>query len=181
MAHLKAIAIAGGISTDSINKRLLGFLRERAAAKIDIDFFDITSLPYFSQDLEEKLPESVRAFKTRIEASDGALFVTPEYNRSFPGVLKNAIDWGSRPWGQNSWKGKPAGILGASVGAIGTFGAQRHLRHVLAYLDMPVMMQPEYYLTMPDHLDGDRLDVGATEFLDGYIAAYAVWLEKLRK
>lgn len=147
------LALVGGISRESVNRTLFGFLVEESPPGFKLESFPIETLPFFSQDLEEKLPEPVHRLKTAIGHADGILFITPEYNRSYPGVLKNAIDWGCRPWMQNSWEGKPAATMGASIGAIGTFGAQAHLRAVLAYLDMPVMNQPEFYFNITRGLD----------------------------
>lgn len=178
MAKLKILALVGGISKDSINRRLFGFFKAQAGDRMELDLFDAASLPFFSQDIENDPPTAVRDLKSRIAACDGVLLVTPEYNRSFPGVLKNALDWGSRPWGQSAWGGKPAGIIGASIGAIGTFGAQNHLRQVLSFLDMPAMSQPEFYFTLPNHLEGDDLTARAKEFLNAYIEAFEAWVSK---
>ncbi len=177
MAKLKILTLVGGISKGSINRQLFGFLKEQTGDRMELDFFDVASLPFFSQDIENDPPAAVKDLKARIAACDGVLLITPEYNRSFPGVLKNALDWGSRPWGQNAWAGKPAGIMGASIGAIGTFGAQNHLRQVLTFLDMPTMCQPEFYFTLPNHLEGNGLTARAKEFLEGYIAKFEAWVK----
>jgi len=117
-----------------------------APADFSFEFLDIGSLPLYSQDYDADFPEVARQFKQKIEAADGLLFVTAEYNRSIPGVLKNALDWGLRPWGTNSWAGKPAAVAGASPGATGTALSQQHLRNVLAYLDVPTLGQPEMFI-----------------------------------
>jgi len=179
MTKLKILAMVGGISKDSINRQLCEFFKAQAKDRMECDCFDVSSLPFFSQDIEYDPPESVSALKSRISWSDGVLFVTPEYNRSFPGVLKNAIDWGSRPWGQNSWEGKPAGILGASIGAIGTFGAQNHLRQVLSQLDMPTMNQPAFYFKFPENI-GDGLDDTSRNFLETFIVQFEKWVTKYK-
>ncbi len=150
---ISILALVGGISRESINRSLYELLLTEAPAGFYLDTFPIETLPFYSQDIEEDPPEIVRQFKSRIEQADGILLITPEYNRSFPGVLKNAIDWGSRPWMQNSWDGKPAATLGASIGAIGTFGAQTHLKAVMAFLDMAVMNHPEFYFHLTRGLD----------------------------
>ncbi len=142
---ISILALVGGISRKSVNRSLYELLLTEAPAGFYLDTFPIETLPFYSQDHEEDPPAGVHQLKRAIEQADGVLFITPEYNRSFPGVLKNAIDWGSRPWMQNSWDGKPAATLGASIGAIGTFGAQAHLKAVLAFLDMAVMNHPEFY------------------------------------
>jgi chromate reductase len=147
MSKPKIIVLAGGISKDALNQKLLEFFREEAGELLEFDQFDIKSLPYFSQDIENDPPAAVVDFKKRVASSDGALFVTPEYNRSFPGVLKNAIDWASRPYGQSLWPGKPGYIIGTSPGAIGTFGAQNQLRLVLSFPDVKLINQPECYFT----------------------------------
>ncbi len=150
---ITALALVGGISSESVNRTLFDFLVAELPSGMRLETFPIETLPFFSQDLEEDLPESVLRLKEAIERSDGVLFVTPEYNRSYPGVLKNAIDWGSRPWMRNSWEGKPAATLGASIGAIGTYGAQSHLKAVLSFLDMTLMNHPEFYFNITRGLD----------------------------
>lgn len=147
------LCVVGGISRNSLNQKVFQMMRERAPAGINLRSFVITRLPYYSQDIEHDPPDTVIAWKDMIREADAVLFITPEYNRSFPGVLKNAVDWGSRPVGENLWKGKPAAVMGASTGPIGTFGAQHHLRQVLAYLEVPVMGQPEFYLNATQFLD----------------------------
>ncbi len=145
MEQIKTLTLVGGISRESINKKLFKAIRELDLPAFEFDTYDISRLPFFSQDLELDPPDNVTDFKEKIRDSQALLIITPEYNRSFPGVLKNAIDWGSRPYGQNLWDKKPAALLGASIGNIGTFGAQHHLRQVFAYLNLYVMGQPEFY------------------------------------
>ena len=113
--------------------------------------------------------------------ADAVLFITPEYNRSFPGVLKNAVDWGSRPYGQNLWDKKPAGVMGATISAIGTFGAQHHLRQVLAYLNMSVMGQPEFYFNASNAFDdrGRLINEKSKEFVQNYWIAFMNWIERV--
>ncbi len=153
MTNAKILTLIGGISRDSLNKKLFNSIQELSLKDLQFESFDISKLPFFSQDLEMDPPDSVTSFKERIRETDALLLITPEYNRSFPGVLKNAIDWGSRPYGHNLWEKKPAAILGASPGNIGTFGAQHHLRQVLAYLNMYVLGQPEFYFNAKDAFD----------------------------
>lgn len=145
MDHIKTLTLVGGISRDSINKKLFNAIREMDLPAFEFDTYDISRLPFFSQDLELDPPDNVTEYKEKIRDCEALLIVTPEYNRSFPGVLKNAIDWGSRPYGQNLWDKKPAAVMGASIGNIGTFGAQHHMRQVMAYLNLHVMGQPEFY------------------------------------
>ncbi|MGP1614448.1 MAG: NADPH-dependent FMN reductase, partial [Pollutimonas bauzanensis] len=122
----------------------------------------------------------VQRLKSEISASQGLLFVTPEYNRSIPGVLKNAIDNASRPYGQSAWAGKPAGVIGASIGAVGTALAQQHLRNILAYLDVPTLGQPEAFIHVKEGLFDDSGDIGAgsKEFLQGWMDRYVAWVKK---
>lgn len=175
MAKKKVLVLVGGISKDSLNRRLFAFFRDQAKDRFDFDFVEIGALPFFSQDNENTPPESVRDFQARAKACDAVLIVTPEYNRSYPGVLKNAIDWCTRPYGQNLWAGKPTGLIGTSPGAIGTFGAQNHLRQVLGFLDMRVMQQPEFYFTFPQLEDG-KLPKRSADFLNMYIEKFDAWI-----
>lgn len=142
----KVLALVGGISKDSLNKKLFRAMKEYAPSGYDIQDFDISMLPFFSQDIEKDTPQVVRDFKKRIEGCDLILIVTPEYNRSIPGVLKNAIDWGSRPEPLNSWNGKRGGLVGTSSGNLGTCSAQSHLRQIMMHLNVQLLCQPEFYL-----------------------------------
>jgi chromate reductase len=141
---------------------------------------EIVGLPLYNQDEDENRAESVKRLKGELEGAQGLLFVTPEYNRSIPGVLKNAIDQASRPHGNNSWAGKPAGILGASTGAIGTALAQQHLRNVLAYLDVPVLCQPEAFIQVKDGLfdEAGNIGPGSRQFLQNWLDHYVAWVKK---
>jgi chromate reductase len=174
----RILALVGGISKDSINRKLFSFFRDEAKDAFDFDEFEIKSLPFFSQDIEDSPPAVAADFKERVKACDGVLLITPEYNRSFPGVLKNALDWGSRPYGQNLWSGKPAGIIGTSPGAIGTFGAQTQMRVIMNFLDLRTMNQPEFYLKFPNELENGKLPGGANDFLKSYIAKFREWVDK---
>ena len=138
-------------------------------------------MPLYNQDDDAQPAESVKRLKADISNAHGLLFVTPEYNRSIPGVLKNALDHASRPYGQNAWAGKPAGVLGASVGAIGSAMAQQHLRNVLAYLDAPTMGQPEAYIQVREGLfDGQGgIGAGSQPLLQNWMDHYVAWVEKL--
>lgn len=172
---LKIAVIVGSIRKDSYNRRLAEALVKLPAAQDHtFTFADIGTLPLYDQDHDGNQADSVKAFKALIAGSDGVLFVTPEYNRSIPGVLKNALDNGSRPYGDSCWEGKPAGVIGVSIGAIGTAMAQQHLRNVLAYLDMPTLTQPEVFLKWSDELVTPDGTVGekSIEFLGGWLAAF---------
>lgn len=142
----KIIAISGSLRKDSYNTHLLKAAQEQSPEGMEITIVDISNLPFFNQDLEQNFPSEAQAFKDSIEAADGVIFATPEYNRSMPGVLKNAIDWASRPWGKNSFAKKPVLILGATPAPTGTAMGQQHLKSVLTYLDMYIIGQPEFYL-----------------------------------
>lgn len=172
--------IVGSLRKDSINLKLARALEKLAAGKMEFVFVPIADLPLFNQDLESSVPASVSAFKKSIDSSDGVLFVTPEYNRSIPGGLKNAIDWGSRPYGHSSWSGKPAAIAGTSPGAIGTAVAQNQLRAITSgFLDMPTMGQPEMYFGWKDGViadDGSISDEKTKAFLQSYVDKFAGWV-----
>ncbi len=180
MAQAKILVLVGGISKQSLNEKLFKSIKQKHSTDFLFSDFDIKSLPFFSQDLEADPPASVLELRKQIKAADAVLFITPEYNRSFPAVLKNAIDWGSRPYGQNSWDKKTAGVVGASVGNLGTFGAQHHLRQVLSYLNMTTMNQPEFYLNASKAFDnsGDLIDVTVEKIIAQYMAAFKLWIEK---
>ncbi len=149
----KILVIVGSLREGSYNRRVAqAMTRLPAAQGHSFEFADIGSLPLYDQDQDSDQPAPAKALKAQIRAADGLLFATPEYNRSIPGVLKNAIDHASRPYGDSAWKGKPAGIIGVSPGAMGTAMAQQHLRNILASLDMPTLGQPEAFLKWSDGL-----------------------------
>jgi chromate reductase len=139
--------IVGSLRADSLNKKLAKNIESLAPVGTEFVYADISGLPLFSQDSEGNFPLSAQVLKDVIESADGVLIVTPEYNRSISGVLKNAIDWASRPWGSNSFDGKPAGIVGASMSPFGTAPAQAHLKDILVYLNTKLLGQPEVYIT----------------------------------
>jgi NAD(P)H-dependent FMN reductase len=141
----KIIGIVGSLRAESYNKFLMQAVKENAPQSMEIEILDVT-LPLFNADLESAFPIEATFFKEKIKAADGIIIATPEYNRSIPGVLKNAIDWASRPYGDNAFAGKPVFVMGASTGAIGTAVAQSHLKQILSYLDTRTMGQPEFYL-----------------------------------
>jgi chromate reductase len=137
-------------------------------------------LPLYDQDYDANQAESVKRLKNEINAAQGLLFVTPEYNRSIPGALKNAIDHASRPYGQNAWAGKPAGVLGASPGVMGTSMAQQHLRNVLVAVDVPTLGQPEAFIHVKDGLFDEAGNIGADskQFLQNWMDQYVAWVKK---
>src|SRR5712692_7476216 len=152
-ARAKIAVIVGSNRRESLNRKLAQALVKLAGDKLAFSFVQITDLPLYSQDSEGELPKSVVRFKSEIAAADGLLFVTPEHNRSIPTVLKNAIDWGARPYGQNSWNAKPAAITGTSPGTLGTALAQQHLRQVLGVLGVLVMGGEAYISFKPGLID----------------------------
>lgn len=143
---MNIVAISGSLRKDSFNTALLRALQSLAPADMQIEILEIGNLPLYNSDDEATFPIVAQALKDKIASADGVIIATPEYNRSIPGVLKNAIDWASRPYGQNSFSGKLALTMGVSVGKLGTAVAQSHLKQILTYLDMQVIGQPELYL-----------------------------------
>jgi len=177
---LKIAVVVGSLRAASFNRQVAEALTRLPAAQgHEFTFADIASLPLYDQDDDAEQAGSVKALKALVSGSDGVLFVTAEYNRSIPGVLKNAIDHASRPYGQNAWAGKPAGVIGVSVGAIGTALSQQHLRNVLAYLDMPTLTQPEAFLQWKDGLLNPDGTVGeaSADFLGGWLSAFLKLVE----
>lgn len=143
---MNIIAISGSLRKDSFNTALLRAMQLLAPEEMKITIVDISDIPLYNSDAEAEFPAPAQMLKDKIEAADGIIITTPEYNRSLPGVLKNAIDWASRPWGKNSFAGKTVLIAGVSVGGIGTAVAQSHLKQIMLYLDANVIGQPELYL-----------------------------------
>lgn len=175
----KVAVIVGSLRAESINRQLAVALSKLAADKLEFALVKIDDVPLYNQDLEATLPAPVVRFKAEVEAADALLFVTPEYNRSIPGVMKNLIDWGSRPYGKGSFGGKIAGIVGTSPGAIGTAAAQQDLRKLLTIFNMRLMGQPEIYLqTKPGMFDADGsvTDEGTRKFLQGYVDKFAAFI-----
>ncbi|HEY8856491.1 MAG TPA: NAD(P)H-dependent oxidoreductase, partial [Rugosibacter sp.] len=152
MRQYQIAVIVGSLRRDSFNRKLAGAIVKLAPPEFSFRQIHIGDLPLYNQDDDENPTDPVKRLKAEITASQGLLFVTPEYNRSVPGVLKNALDHASRPYGQNAWAGKPAGVLGISVGAIGTALAQQHLRNILAYLNVPTLGQPEVFIQAKEGL-----------------------------
>lgn len=180
MAQYKIAVVVGSIRKDSFNKKLAGALEKLFPADFSFTPVRIDDLPPYNQDDDANPSAEVKRLKGEIKAAQGVLFVTPEYNRSIPGVLKNAIDHASRPYGQSAWDGKPAGVIGASVGAIGTALSQQHLRNILAYLNAPTLGQPEAFIHNKEGLyDADgNLSEGSKKFLQAWVDAYVAWVKK---
>jgi len=181
MKKIKVAVIVGSNRRESLNGKLARALARLGADKLAFSFVRIDDLPLYNQDLEGELPASVVRFKSEIEAADGLLLTTPEHNRSIPAVLKNAIDWGARPYGRNSWSGKPAAITGTSPGALGTAVAHRHLRQILSALGALVMGGEAYITFKPGLLDdgGEIPDQGVRAFLQNFIDQFAALLVRL--
>lgn len=180
MSGYQIAVIVGSLRKESFNRRLADAVIRLAPAEFSFKQLKIDDLPLYNQDDDGNQAEPVKRLKNEIKAAQGLLFVTPEYNRSIPGVLKNAIDHASRPYGQNAWAGKPAGVLGASIGAIGTAIAQQHLRNVLAYLDVPALGQPEAFIQVREGLFDEDGNIGAAskDFLQDWMDRYVAWVEK---
>jgi chromate reductase len=179
MSQYPIAVVVGSLRRDSFNRKLAAAVAKLAPPDFSFEQVRIDDLPLYNQDDDAHQPEPVRRLKADISAARGVLFVTPEYNRSLPGVLKNAIDHASRPYGQSAWAGKPAGILGVSVGAIGTAVAQQHLRNVLAYLDCPALGQPECFIQAKEGLFDASGGIGpdSREFLQGWVDRYVAWVK----
>lgn len=172
--------IVGSLRKDSFNLKLANAIVKLAPEGFFFRMVRIDDLPLYNQDDDASQAESVRRMKGEIAESQGVLFVTPEYNRSIPGVLKNAIDHGTRPYGQNVWAGKPAGVIGTSPGSFGTAMAQQHLRNILATLDMPTLNQPEAFIQAREGLfDGDgSIGEGSRKFMQNWVDRYVAWVKK---
>jgi chromate reductase len=175
MAAFKVAVIVGSNRRESVNRQYAKALAKLAAAGMEFRFVRIDDLPLYNQDDEGNLPSSVSRFKAEIAAADGVLFVTPEHSRSIPAVLKNAIDWGARPWGQNSWTGKIAAVTGASQGAISTALAQQHLRQVLGAQGVVLLGGEAYLQLKPGLIDGNNnvTDETTRGFLKTFVDQFA--------
>jgi chromate reductase len=183
MARQRDIAIiVGSLRAGSFSRKTALALAGLAPAPLAPEIVEIGDLPLYNQDLDPASPPAEWvAFRERVRAADGVLFVTPEYNRSVPGVLKNAIDVGSRPYGSSVWEKKPAAVVSVTPGALGAFGANHHLRQSAVFLDMPVMPQPEAYLSGAGKYfaaDGSLADEKVKDFLGTFMEAFAAWVEK---
>ena len=178
------VVLVGSLRKDSFNRRMAQALRELAPPSLALEIVEIGQLPLYNQDEDANPPAAWTAFRDRVRKADAVLFVTPEYNRSVPAVLKNAIDVGSRPYGKSVWDGKPGAVVSVSPSAIGAFGANHHLRQSLVFLNVPAMQQPEAYVGGADKLfdaDGKLTNPSTRDFLAKYMQAYAVWVERHSK
>jgi len=180
MATRKIAVIIGSLRKESFNRRVAKTLMLLAPPTLDMEIIEIGQLAMYNQDDDASPPATYTEFRDRIRAADGVLFCTPEYNRSVPAVLKNAIDVGSRPYGSSAWNGKPCAVVSVSPGATGGFGANHHLRQSLVFLNMPAMQQPEAYINNVGKLyDGDKLtDESTKAFMQNIIDSFATWVER---
>lgn len=183
MKQYRIAVIVGSLRKESFNRQLANAVVRLAPKDFHFETVEIGNLPLYNQDDDAAPSKVVVDFKDKVKSSDGVLFVTAEYNRSIPGVLKNALDQGSRPYGQNSWSGLPAGVMGISIGAIGTALAQQHLRNVLTFLDAPTLQQPEIFLQMKDgFFDADgNIGPASKGFIENWMKIYADWVRKHQK
>jgi chromate reductase len=184
MSKIRVAVLVGSLRKDSFNRHLAKAVEQLAPSDLSFEHLRIDNLPLYDQDFDGQYPAECQRLKDEVSAADALLFVTPEYNRSIPGVLKNAIDIASRPWGTNSFAGKPAAVIGISVGATGTALAQQHLRNVLAYLDVPVLGQPEVFIQNKEGLfdaEGHIGNEGTQKFLQGFVDRYVAWVRRFTK
>lgn len=172
--------IVGSLRKASLNRKVAAALPALAPGELRLEQIEIGSLALYDEDAEANVPAAWAGFRSRVRRAEAVLFVTPEYNRSIPAPLKNALDVGSRPYGQSVWSGKPAAVISVSPGAIGGFGANHHLRQCLVFLNMPAMQQPEAYIGQAHELfgaDGTLQRAQTGEFLATFMRAFASWIE----
>ena len=183
MSHHKIAMVVGSLRRESFNRKFAHALVKLAPPDVTFSHLEIGNLPLYNQDDDANPVDAVKQLKREIMSASGLLFVTPEYNRSIPGVLKNALDHASRPYGQNAWAGKPSGVVGVSVGATGTALAQQHLRNMLAYLDMPTLGQPEMFIQHKEGLFDDAGGIGPAshKFVQSFLDAYLAWVKQHAK
>jgi chromate reductase, NAD(P)H dehydrogenase (quinone) len=182
MTQKKIAVLVGSLRKESFNRKMAKALIALAPEPLELEIIEIGGLPLYDQDLDDagRPPSAWTAFREQIKPFDGVLFVTPEYNRSVPAVLKNAIDVGSRPYGQSVWAGKPGAVMSVSPGAIGGFGANHHLRQSLVFLNVPAMQQPEAYIGNAGNLfdeSGNLATDSIREFVTKFIQAFAAWVD----
>ena len=182
MSTIKVAVLVGSLRKESLNRRLAKAIERLAPPDFAFEHVRIDDLPLYNQDFDADYPDAAKRLKRQIESADALLFVTPEYNRGVPGVLKNALDLGSRPWGTNSFAGKPGAVIGASIGATGSALAQQHLRNSLVFLDVPTLAQPEVFVHFKDdgpvNPDGQVTNEGTQKFLQSFVDRYAAWVRK---
>lgn len=172
----------GSLRKEAFSRKMAKAMIGLAPKSLSLEIVEIGNLPFYNQDVEENPPAAWTEFRNMIKSTDGALFVTPEYNRSMPGVLKNAIDVGSRPYGRSVWDGKPAAVVSISPGQYGGFGANHHLRQSLVFLNVPAMQQPEAYIAGAAQLfdeKGSLTNESTREFMQKFLMQFEKWVEKL--
>jgi chromate reductase len=182
--QFRILGIAGSLRKESFNRSVLRAATQLVPQDASIDVFELDSIPGFNQDEEQNPPAKIANLKKRVRESDAILFVTPEYNYSVPGVLKNAIDWASRPYGDSAWNGKPAAMMGASIGAMGTARAQYHLRQMMVFLNMYPVNQPEVMIANAPKgfdADGNLTDETSKELIRQLLQNLVNWAQQLRK
>jgi chromate reductase len=182
MSNINIAAICGSIQTNSLNKKFLNALIAQAPEGVTVNIIDISKLPLYSQDYDADYPQIALDFKDKIKANDAILFVTPEHSRSIPAALKNALDWGSRPYGHTIWSGKPAAVTGATLGNVGTFGAQHHLRQILTHLNVYAMAQPEFYFSAAGKISdsGEITNDDTKALIDKYWSTFVSWINRFK-
>ena len=182
MSTTRDVAVfVGSLRTESFNRKLANALIAMAPAPLKLEIVEIRQLPLYNQDDDANPPPASAAFKARVQKADAVLFVTPEYNRSVPGILKNAIDIASRPYGKSAWDGKPGAVISLSPGAVGGFGANHHLRQSLVFLNVPAMPQPEAYIGNSAKLfdaAGNLTDDSVRDFVHKFLQAFGHWIER---
>ena len=180
MKKYKIAVVVGSLRKESFNLKIANYLIAQSPDSLSLEVVDIGNLPIFNEDLENTPLSEWETFRKQIKPADGVIFLTPEHNRSIPSALKNAIDVGSRPYGQNVWEGKPGAIISASIGNISGFGANHHLRQVLVGVNVPVMVQPEVYIggaaTLFDG-DGKLINDSTKDFLNSFLKAFEEWVD----
>lgn len=180
-APFDVVVIVGSLRKDSLNRKTAVALMKLAPASLKLRLVEIGDLPLYNQDLDAAPPAQWTRFRDEVRSADAVIFVTPEYNRSVPGALKNAVDVGSRPPGQGALQHKPAAVVSASPGALGGFGASHHLRQSAVFLDMPMLTQPEMYLSRAPSLfdaNGDLASEDTKQLFEKFLSAFAVWVER---
>jgi chromate reductase len=180
----KIAIVVGSLRKESASRRIAGSIQALAPKGMSFEFVEIGTLPHYNQDEDVTPVEAVKTFRAKIKAADAVLFVTPEFNRSVPGALKNALDIGSRPYGQSAWNGKPAAVISTSIGPLGGFGANHHLRQSLAHLNMPTLGQPEAYIGNSANVvsaDGKIANDATRDFFVAFLAAFASLIQQVNR
>ena len=178
---VKVAVLVGSLRRESFNRKLALAMIAMGTDPLELEIVEFRQLPPYNQDDEANPPQTIVEFKQRIAAADAVLFVTPEYNRSMPGALKNAIDAASRPYGKSAWDGKPGAVISVSLGALGAFGANHHLRQSMVFLNVPMMPQPEAYIGNAKTLfddNGALISDSTRAFLQKFLQAFAQWIER---